>query len=106
MCGFTGYYGFGNYDRKQILDAMGECIAHRGPDSDGTFLDDHVALGFRRLSIIDLEGGSQPILFPPSRSGASGPGPARHGRTGRAQGTQRTAPGGACHHHFRPRSGV
>ena len=40
MCGFTGYYGFGNYDRKQILDAMGECIAHRGPDSDGTFLDD------------------------------------------------------------------
>ena len=45
MCGFTGYYGFGNYDRKQILDAMGECIAHRGPDSDGTFLDDHVALG-------------------------------------------------------------
>lgn len=61
MCGFTGYYGFGNYDRKQILDAMGECIAHRGPDSDGTFLDDHVALGFRRLSIIDLEGGSQPI---------------------------------------------
>ena len=104
MCGFTGYYGFGNYDRKQILDAMGECIAHRGPDSDGTFLDDHVALGFRRLSIIDLEGGSQPILFPPSRSGASGPGPARHGRGRHHQkGPHLEQP--AHHRHLRPERG-
>lgn len=61
MCGFAGYYGTGDYNREEILDQMGELIAHRGPDSKGSFVDDYAALGFRRLSIIDLEGGSQPI---------------------------------------------
>ena len=37
-------------------------IIHRGPDSDGTYIDDNIALGFRRLSIIDLHGGDQPIF--------------------------------------------
>ena len=40
---------------------MADLIKHRGPDSDGYYTDDYVALGFRRLSIIDLEGGTQPI---------------------------------------------
>lgn len=63
MCGFIGYFTTDNvtYNRGEVLDEMGKAIAHRGPDSKGEFLDDRVALGFRRLSIIDLEGGHQPI---------------------------------------------
>lgn len=61
MCGFAGYFGTGEFNRQEIIDQMGEAIAHRGPDSDGSYVDDYVALGFRRLSIIDLEGGTQPI---------------------------------------------
>lgn len=61
MCGFAGFYGGGDYDRAEVINEMGKRIAHRGPDSDGVFMDDCVALGFRRLSIIDLEGGSQPM---------------------------------------------
>lgn len=61
MCGFAGFYGTGDYDREKILSQMGEQIIHRGPDSWGNYLDDHIGLGFRRLSIIDLAGGTQPI---------------------------------------------
>lgn len=63
MCGFIGYFSTENvsYDRGSVLDRMGEAIAHRGPDSKGQFLDGAAALGFRRLSIIDLAGGDQPI---------------------------------------------
>lgn len=63
MCGFIGYFSNDPavYDREAVLDQMGEAIAHRGPDSKGSFLDGRAALGFRRLSIIDLEGGDQPI---------------------------------------------
>lgn len=61
MCGFSGYYGTGDYDREQVVRKMSEKIAHRGPDGDGVFVDDYVALGHRRLSIIDLEYGIQPM---------------------------------------------
>lgn len=61
MCGFVGYYGVGAFDRNEVIRKMGDQIIHRGPDSDGYFVDDQIALGFKRLSIIDLEGGSQPI---------------------------------------------
>ncbi|MBQ7669678.1 MAG: asparagine synthase (glutamine-hydrolyzing) [Clostridia bacterium] len=63
MCGFAGYFDTDNvtYDRGSVIEKMGELIAHRGPDSDGKFVDEQVALGFRRLSIIDLAGGDQPI---------------------------------------------
>ena len=63
MCGFIGYFSTDNvtYNRESVLDKMGEAIAHRGPDSKGSFLDGAAALGFRRLSIIDLAGGDQPI---------------------------------------------
>ncbi|MBC8560801.1 asparagine synthase (glutamine-hydrolyzing) [Fumia xinanensis] len=63
MCGFAGYIVNGLMgDRKAIIKAMADRIRHRGPDQDDYYLDDDIALGFRRLSIIDLEGGSQPIL--------------------------------------------
>ena len=61
MCGFAGFFGTGEYDREKVVSAMSERIKHRGPDADGTFVDDYVALGFRRLSIIDLAYGMQPM---------------------------------------------
>ncbi len=63
MCGFIGFSGSENatYDRQKIIDAMSDKIAHRGPDSAGFYVSPTTSLGFRRLSIIDLEGGSQPI---------------------------------------------
>ena len=61
MCGFTGFTG-NIKNQKKIIKAMNEKIIHRGPDSDGFFMDENIALGFRRLIIIDLEGGSQPIF--------------------------------------------
>ncbi len=60
MCGFVGFSGKLE-NKKQILNKMMGRIIHRGPDSEGEFIDDNIALGFRRLSIIDLGGGSQPI---------------------------------------------
>ncbi len=61
MCGFVG---FTNYikDDGMVLGAMANAIVHRGPDSSGGYVDDNIALGFRRLSIIDLEGGDQPMF--------------------------------------------
>ena len=57
ICGFTGQI----VDREQVIHRMAERITHRGPDSDGFYLGEQVTLGFRRLSIIDLEAGHQPI---------------------------------------------
>ncbi len=62
MCGFVGFCGGTGFDRHAVLENMKETIVHRGPDSDGSFDDGVCALGFRRLSIIDLEGGDQPIV--------------------------------------------
>ncbi|MBE6636171.1 MAG: asparagine synthase (glutamine-hydrolyzing) [Ruminococcaceae bacterium] len=61
MCGFAGFYGGELENRREIVSRMGAAIAHRGPDDDGVFVDDTAALGFRRLSIIDLGGGVQPM---------------------------------------------
>ena len=61
MCGFAGFYGGEQEDRREIVSRMGAAIAHRGPDDDGVFVDETAALGFRRLSIIDLGGGVQPM---------------------------------------------
>ncbi|HIS69228.1 MAG TPA: asparagine synthase (glutamine-hydrolyzing) [Candidatus Gallacutalibacter stercoravium] len=58
LCGFTGEV----VDRDQVLETMTELITHRGPDSRGFFTDSGISMGFRRLSIIDLEQGSQPIF--------------------------------------------
>lgn len=61
MCGFVG---FTNYiaDDGTVLSRMMDSIVHRGPDSSGSYIDIDIALGFRRLSIIDLEGGDQPMF--------------------------------------------
>lgn len=61
MCGFTGYVGITNND-KDLLENMMNTIVHRGPDSSGMYIDEEAALGFRRLSIIDIsDAGNQPI---------------------------------------------
>ena len=60
MCGFVGFVSKDG-NKKKIIKDMADIIVHRGPDSDGYYVGDEVALGFRRLSIIDLEGGTQPI---------------------------------------------
>ena len=61
MCGFAGFVGEVE-NREQVLENMIDTIIHRGPDSSGKFVDEDAALGFRRLSIIDLsESGDQPL---------------------------------------------
>lgn len=63
MCGICGQYNFGNgapVARKDI-EAMATSIAHRGPDDDGYYISGPLGFGFRRLSIIDLSGGHQPM---------------------------------------------
>lgn len=59
MCGFVGFVG--KSGNKDTIKKMAKIIEHRGPDSDGYYISDKVSLGFRRLSIIDLNNGSQPI---------------------------------------------
>lgn len=61
MCGFAGFVGEAA-DREQVLSNMMDTIIHRGPDSGGKYIDEDAALGFRRLSIIDLSSdGDQPL---------------------------------------------
>mgnify|MGYP000783573187 CR=1 FL=1 len=61
MCGFAGFVGEVD-DREQVLVNMMNTIVHRGPDSAGKYVDEDAALGFRRLSIIDLSSvGDQPL---------------------------------------------
>ncbi len=63
MCGITGFIdNKPKQEKDNIIREMSKKIIHRGPNSEGYFTDDLVAFGFRRLSIIDLEGGSQPIF--------------------------------------------
>ena len=61
MCGFVGFCD-DSKNKKKIIRDMADIIKHRGPDSDGYYVDNNIALGFRRLSIIDLDKGSQPIF--------------------------------------------
>ena len=62
MCGIAGWVSCAT-DRpdESLLHRMCDAIRHRGPDSEGTFIGDQVALGARRLSIIDLTTGDQPV---------------------------------------------
>lgn len=63
MCGFVGFLNSESDTEKNtaVIQAMAEKIRHRGPDQGDCFVDSDISLGFRRLSIIDLDGGSQPI---------------------------------------------
>ena len=63
MCGICGRINF-NEDRPvdpRLIDAMTDAMTHRGPDDRGVYVENNVGLGMRRLSIIDLSGGHQPI---------------------------------------------
>lgn len=60
MCGFVGFTNKIK-DADAVIEKMMDAIRHRGPDSGGKHIDDGIALGFRRLSIIDLSMGSQPL---------------------------------------------
>lgn len=63
MCGFAGYLDLRRERRAKsdLLNRMMDTIIHRGPDSAGCFIEANLGLGFRRLSIIDLAGGDQPL---------------------------------------------
>src|SRR5436853_6418578 len=63
MCGIAGIVTRerSNHASAELVRAMCDAIAHRGPDDYGEYLQGHVGIGMRRLSIIDLQGGRQPI---------------------------------------------
>ena len=60
MCGIAGIFS-AQPSRPADMDRMLNALRHRGPDGEGVYHDEHVSLGHRRLSIIDLEGGRQPL---------------------------------------------
>jgi len=61
MCGIAGYVNLKVPIDKEYISPMLQSIVHRGPDDQGVYFDKHAALGMRRLSIIDLQTGHQPI---------------------------------------------
>src|SRR5919201_6685779 len=65
MCGICGVVQIGGAPRpvvsENVLNRMTDVMTHRGPNDRGTYTNDGVALGVRRLSIIDVEGGHQPL---------------------------------------------
>jgi asparagine synthase (glutamine-hydrolysing) len=63
MCGICGQYNFGSPEpvRRRDIEMMTKAIAHRGPDDEGYYIAGPLGFGFRRLSIIDLAGGHQPM---------------------------------------------
>lgn len=61
MCGITGFVSK-EKNKKSIIKKMSKRIEHRGPDGEGFFIDEDIALAHRRLSIIDIEGGGQPMF--------------------------------------------
>ena len=61
MCGFVGFTNHID-NSNRVLQEMLDKIKHRGPDAEGTYIDEDIALGHRRLSIIDVsEAGTQPL---------------------------------------------
>ena len=69
MCGIYGIYQLdGNAAPRELLARMGAATLHRGPDDEGAYADGRCAIGMRRLSIIDLAGGHQPLSSPDERT--------------------------------------
>ena len=64
MCGIAGIL---SSQHQSVIHPMTEALTHRGPDGEGFYTDDAIALGHRRLSIVDIEGGRQPIASPDDR---------------------------------------
>ena len=65
MCGISGIFEFeqGQEVARELVHRMCETIVHRGPDDEGIYVGLGIGLGFRRLSIIDVAGGHQPIRW-------------------------------------------
>jgi len=61
MCGIAGIINIDSNPERLLLEEMCRIMTHRGPDGEGYYIDGPVALGHRRLSIIDIEGGKQPL---------------------------------------------
>ncbi|MFJ5678941.1 asparagine synthase (glutamine-hydrolyzing) [Streptomyces sp. NPDC093097] len=76
MCGITGWISFGEEPghRPHLIDRMTAALAPRGPDGSGLWIGPHAALGHRRLAVLDIEGGAQPMTARPG-------GPPRTART-------------------------
>ena len=64
MCGICGQISFEHDPNPVLVSKMNEALTHRGPDSAGVFSDDQVSLAMRRLKIVDLEHGDQPLKTP------------------------------------------
>src|SRR5215475_14775475 len=66
MCGIAGWVDYQQdlSTRRDIATAMTRTMALRGPDDEGLWLDRRVALGYRRLAVIDIAGGAQPMIAP------------------------------------------
>lgn len=64
MCGIVGLFSTATGDKVDVklLDKMNQVQRHRGPDGDGTFVEDGIGLGHTRLSIIDIASGQQPLF--------------------------------------------
>lgn len=64
MCGFVGWINFSEpiANETDIIGKMAEKLAHRGPDAEGFWFSEHVALGHRRLVVVDPDGGRQPMI--------------------------------------------
>ena len=64
MCGFTGWYKKNiSKKNKKTIKKMTKTLKYRGPDQKGYFIDKNIMLGHRRLSIIDLKNGIQPMTY-------------------------------------------
>ena len=65
MCGFAGIVNFKKdiKEQKTLITEMSNCLDKRGPDESGIYLEHHVNLGHRRLSILDIENGKQPMIY-------------------------------------------
>jgi asparagine synthase (glutamine-hydrolysing) len=61
MCGIVGIIDISSQPEKSLIEKMNRVMHHRGPDGEGYYVEGPIALGHRRLSIIDLEGGKQPM---------------------------------------------
>ena len=63
MCGIAGWLNFNSdiSNNEKIFNAMSDTLVRRGPDSGGAYISKNVALIHRRLAVVDLEGGAQPM---------------------------------------------
>lgn len=79
MCGICGFTKASESDAG-ILKAMCDIMAHRGPDGEGQYIDDGIALGHRRLSLIDLANGNQPMVRADNQHASTLTSPAKEGQ--------------------------